>query len=225
MHVDLIEKHSFIADHLSADSRVLDLGASEGTFAMEIIRRYGCQVLGMEPVPSLVHRMPTHSRFTLEPAAIGHDDHPVTISLNPTMCASMGITEEGARSVEVPGMTLSRLLEKHKVDRVALLKVDIEGAEIPLFESATDADLHRIDQITIEYHDFLDPELREPVRGVDARLRALGFQKLKFSLDNTDVLYLHPRLHLPTARRTALLARYKYVRGVRRRVLAITRIK
>jgi FkbM family methyltransferase len=222
MQVDIIEKHSFIADHLSRDSRVIDLGANEGEFSMAIIHRYGCHVVGVEPVPALVAGMPRHSRFALEPSAITNHGNSVVLNVNPTMCASIGIAEEGATSVTVPGMTLGRLLDKHGFERVALLKVDIEGAEISLFGSAPEADLLRVDQITVEYHDFIQPELREPVRLADTRLRGLGFQRLRFSLDNTDVLYLNPRLHLGLANKTAVLARYKYGRGLRRRMLALT---
>jgi FkbM family methyltransferase len=223
MRIDLIEKHSFIADHLSADSRVIDLGANEGGFSMEIIRRYGCYVIGVEPVPVLVERMPRYIRFTVEPSAITDVEHPVVLNINPTMCASMGIVEEGATSVTVPGITLSRLMEKHGIERVALLKVDIEGAEISLFESAPDAGLLCIDQITVEYHDFVQPQLREAVHRADGRLRGLGFQRLRFSLDRTDVLYLHPRLHLGLPKKATVLARFKYGRGVRRRVRALIR--
>jgi FkbM family methyltransferase len=224
MRVDLIEKHSFIADYLSADSRVIDLGANKGGFSMEIIRRYGCHVVGVEPVPALVVAMPVHVRFALEQAAITSGEDSVIIHINSTVCASAVIAEDGATPVRVPGTTLGRLMEKHGIERVDLLKVDIEGAEIPLFESASDADLLRVDQITVEYHDFIEPQLLEPTQRADARLRGLGFQQLKFSLDNTDVLYLHPRLHLGTARKMAILVCYKYARGARRRVRAVTRL-
>jgi FkbM family methyltransferase len=223
MHIDLIEKHSFIADHLSADSRVIDLGANEGNFSMEIIRRYGCYVVGVEPVPLLVERMPRHIRFTVEPSAINDVEHPIALNINPTMCSSIGLVEEGATSVTVPGITLSRLMEKHGIERAALLKVDIEGAEISLFESVPDSGLLCIDQITVEYHDFLQPQLREAVHRADSRLRRLGFQRLKFSLDRTDVLYLHPRLHLGLMQKAIILARFKYGRGARRRVRALIR--
>ena len=221
MRVDLIEKHSFIADHLSEDSRIIDLGANEGGFSMEIIRRYGSYVIGVEPVPVLVERMPRHVRFAIEPSAITEDEHPVALNINPTMCASMGIVEEGATSVTVPGITLGQLMEKHRIERVALLKVDIEGAEISLFESAPDATLLCIDQITVEYHDFIQPQLSVAVRRADSRLRRLGFQRLRFSLDRTDVLYLHPRLHLGLTQKATVLARFKYARGARRRMRAL----
>lgn len=213
MRIDQIEKHSFVADHLREGSRVFDLGANLGGFALEAIHRYGCRVLGVEPVPALAEAMPTHPLFTLRQAAITGGESSVIINVNPTSCASVGIRQEGADAVEVVGITFAALLGDHGTERVDLLKVDIEGAEIPLFDSSSDADLLRVDQVTVEFHDFVQPQLAADVVRVDARLRSLGFQRLAFSLDNTDVLYLHPRLALPAPQRAVMLARYKYARG------------
>jgi FkbM family methyltransferase len=173
MRVELIDKHSFIADHLSPDSQVVDLGANDGGFSMEIIRRYGCHVVGVEPVSALVTAMPRHDRFALEPGAITGGEHSVVINVNRTMCASEGIAEAGSTQFTVPGVTLGGLLEKRGIRRVALLKVDIEGAEITLFESASEADLLLVDQITVEYHASFSrgARTRPPCRRSPARTR------------------------------------------------------
>lgn len=215
--IDFVEKHSFCANALHPASQVVDLGANHGAFAHEIIARYGCRVLAVEPVPSLVASMPQHPNLTLEPAAVSRDGSPVILHLNEQGCASEQFGETGVHRLEVPGVRFPDLLARHNVDRVALLKVDIEGAEVGLFESLDDATLARLDQITIEFHDFLMPEMRADVDAIDARLAGLGFQRVAFSLDNTDVLYLHPRLHLRGVSLAVVLARFKYVRGLRRR--------
>lgn len=222
--IDSVQKHSFCATALRPTSQVVDLGANHGAFSHEIIAKYGCRVLAVEPVPSLVASMPAHPNFTLESAAISADGSPVVLHLNTHGCASEQFGEAGAHRLEVPGVRFRDLLVRHDVDRVALLKVDIEGAEVGLFESLDDDTLRRLDQITIEFHDFLMPEMRSKVSAIDARLAALGFQRIAFSLDNTDVLYLHPRLHIRGAALALVLARFKYARGLRRRLARYLRL-
>lgn len=216
MRIDQIEKHSFVGDHLGPASTVVDLGANYGSFATQLIDTYGCRVLGVEPVPDLVRSMPTRGRLTIESAAITGGESRVVINVNPRSCASVGIGEQGAVRIEVPGITLSDLLIRHNIDHVSLLKVDIEGAEIPLVMSTPDHVLLRMDQITVEWHDFIDAGLREPVRAADERLRCLGFRRIAFSLDNTDVLYLHPGLPFNSALLNLAVGRYKYARGAAR---------
>jgi FkbM family methyltransferase len=52
--------------------------------------------------------------------------------------------------VSVPGISLTALLHKYDIDRVALLKIDCEGCEYAFFRSKA---LSRIDRIVGEFHD------------------------------------------------------------------------
>jgi hypothetical protein len=73
------------------------------------------------------------------------------------------------------------------------MKVDIEGAEIELFGTMSDDLLHRIDQITVEFHDFV-PEfnLSAKVRATLERLIGLGWVPIVFSRrDHSDVLLIN----------------------------------
>lgn len=75
--------------------------------------------------------------------------------------ASQGDGREWARGVVVapPGepadiqaVTIGMLLDQSPHDRVALLKVDIEGAELAVFGHGAEAWLDRVDRIAIELH-------------------------------------------------------------------------
>jgi hypothetical protein len=52
---------------------------------------------------------------------------------------------------------LTGLFDIAQTDRIALLKVDIEGAEREAFEHIEAQTLRRIDRLAIEYHDHLQP--------------------------------------------------------------------
>lgn len=208
------EKHSFIAD-FDHNSVVVDLGANHGDFATHMIAAYGCRVYGVEPVPFLAAQMPTHERFHLREAAVGPEDGSVMLSINPGQCASVGFARADAELVEVTSVTLETLFEDWGLGLVDLLKVDIEGSELAVFEKASDEVLRRCRQITVEFHDFLDPALAPGVQRSIERLESLGFERINFSLDNTDVLFTQTGLG---SSKPYVLARFKYMRGLRRTV-------
>jgi FkbM family methyltransferase len=60
---------------------------------------------------------------------------------------------------KVNALTLEMFLRQNAISRVDLLKMDIEGSEIDVFEGATDEDLQRVDQFTIEFHSRIYPDI------------------------------------------------------------------
>ena len=90
---------------------------------------------------------PDHSRRILEP---GEDDT-ATVP-----------------SVEVEALDLATLFERHGLDEIDLLKIDIEGAEYRLLLGASPATLARVRRIGLEYHE----RGHEPM---SRHLAAMGF--------------------------------------------------
>ena len=62
----------------------------------------------------------------------------------------------GAREVHAEVRTVSDVLEEHRLDRVDLLKVDVEGAELDVLRGVSDSDWPRIRQVVAEVHDVED---------------------------------------------------------------------
>jgi FkbM family methyltransferase len=201
---------------------VVDLGVNNGAFALVMIERFGCHVIGVEPVPDLFAALPCHPLLSVRQVAITPDGEPAQLYLNRAGDAATidrRLTDPAGARVTVAGVTLAALLDQHAIDRVALVKVDIEGAEIELFRNATPSALQRIDQFTVEFHDFLDPSLRDEVHEVRRVLRSAGFAELQLSRDSTDVLFVNAaRIRFGVAQRAAATAFYKYPRGLRRQL-------
>ncbi len=80
--------------------------------------------------------------------------------------------------------TLSEVIAEHQLDRVDLLKIDTEGAEMGIIQSLTADDWSKIRQTIIEIHDVAD------VAPIEAILRQHGFR-----LTN-DINPLIPDIHL-----------------------------
>ena len=61
----------------------------------------------------------------------------------------------GKGSIEA--VSIPRIMERFGLDRIGLLKIDIEGAEMELFSAADLSWLERVDRIAIELHDLFKP--------------------------------------------------------------------
>lgn len=110
-------------------------------------------------------------------------------------------------------------MSDHGLKWVDLAKLDVEGAEVDALEGAPDHALLCIRQLTVEFHDFVDPRLKPRIAAIHRRMESLGFRRLTFTMSDYDVLYLHPEIELSKADVRFIMAQ-KYWKGARRRLLA-----
>jgi FkbM family methyltransferase len=80
-----------------------------------------------------------------------------------------------SREIQVEMISLPALLELGGCEQVDLLKVDIEGSEWDVLGSLTAKEARLIRQISVEFHDFMDPQLRPRTETCIARLQELGY--------------------------------------------------
>ena len=73
-------------------------------------------------------------------------------------------------------------------------------------------------QITVEFHDFIYRDLREPVLQIRNRMADIGFWVVPFSLDNSDVLFINRKAGVSTAEITYLRNIVRYGKGLQRRL-------
>ena len=113
----------------------------------------------------------------------------------------------------VEAITLSDVFATEPSGRVGLLKIDIEGEEVELLQSAPDELLLRVAQISVEFEEFHD---EVAICTVIRRMKGLGFWVVKFSWRNYgDVLFVNQKLEKLSATEKMILAvYYKYCRGL-----------
>jgi len=216
--IERIENHSFFSDPLGPGSVVLDLGLNRGVFAVEVIKRFKSRVIGLEPAPDLFMNLPASPLLEAHNMAIG-DSPNVVLSLNESSCSSAhpSLKEPEARQIEVAGISLDSLLDAEELSVIALGKVDIEGAEIDMFLGASDSALLAFRQLTVEFHDFLDPALAASVDKVIRRLcTGLGFRRIEFSRGREDVLFLNSAFPIGRVELALTRGPVKYLRGIKR---------
>jgi FkbM family methyltransferase len=90
----------------------------------------------------------------------------------------------GPGSIEVPGLTLDEVVAEHSIDGIGLLKMNIEGAEVPALRGMSDS-LDRCRAVAVECHDFRAEDPGDPAFGdpafrtketVIGTLAAAGFE-------------------------------------------------
>jgi hypothetical protein len=100
------------------------------------------------------------------------------------------------------------------------LKLDIEGAEVRALDSLSDAQLQRIVQITVEFHDFCGQITSAEVDRVVSRLLVNGFFMVCFSFSTRgDVLFVNKSLQpLSFTDRLTITWVQRFLLGIKRKV-------
>ena len=83
--------------------------------------------------------------------------------------------ESNAESQLYDVISWKGLCKRFNIDKVSVLKINIEGAEYSLLNSMTSDDFRNIDQIAISFHDWLDPNQNELKKASIKLLENEGF--------------------------------------------------
>lgn len=183
MGLETIHWHTLHSSYLNERSRVLDLGANYGRFAKAIVERFGCRCVAIEPTPFLFQTMLSDERITKRHLAIAPANGTTQfhISAQSTASSMMVKSEKTLETITVETRRLDDLVKELGWDGVDLIKCDIEGAEIDVIRSCSDAFLQSVGQFTIEFHDFCGITPASVVHETILRLERLGFWSVRMS--------------------------------------------
>lgn len=163
---------------IPADGWVVDLGANAGLFTL-LAAVEGARVVAVEAQQGFA---PEITRLL---AVNRIDPTRVRIEVALATSAAAGVALVGALADEArwrsashaaadrpPHRSVPQLLARHRIDRIGLLKMDIEGSEFSLLHPDSDAGwLSQVDQLAMEVH----PPFGD-VAGLAALLVRHGFQ-------------------------------------------------
>lgn len=157
---------------------VVDAGAHLGTFAV-MASLYAESVVALEPNPAVLPLLRANlarngsDNAEVVEAALWVDGDGGRLETSEQSSAATlerGLDEAGGvRTLDVATTTLGELVDRH--GDIDLLKIDIEGAEFPVFDEVSDETLSRIRRVVGEIHVHVedDAALRE-------RLVSAGFE-------------------------------------------------
>jgi FkbM family methyltransferase len=171
---------------------VLDLGANIGMFALFVNWLCpGVRVHSFEPMPPTRERLEANvrannlgDRVTVHPVAVSDRIGTLTLHLGGTAGHSSVVASAfaGGREVAVPCIDLAAAFDRAG-PRVALLKIDTEGAEVDILAGVRPGALDRVERVVVEYHGLFRPGSREAVAG---SLQAAGFTRIEDRPDLPD---------------------------------------
>lgn len=146
-------EHTLIAPFLKPGMVFVDIGANVGTYALHVAKRAGpdARVLAFEPHPrtftKLAYNLAANGATNVEAMNLAIAAEAGTMDLYSDGGGNIGhasLLREGAGAVRstqaVPVAPLASVLAEEGVDKVDLLKIDVEGFEdralLPLFDQA-----------------------------------------------------------------------------------------
>ncbi|MBD3251126.1 FkbM family methyltransferase [Candidatus Uhrbacteria bacterium] len=141
---------------------VVDLGAHHGLVSAYLGMKYpDINILAVEPVPENVKLLKANleannvKNVKVVEKAVTPDGQPITLAgdlkANSGGMSAFSTTNGHGNSVTVEGVTLAQLLTEHEIERIALLKIDIEGSEYPVL-MGDETMLGRVDRLRGELH-------------------------------------------------------------------------
>jgi len=205
-----VNHHTFI-NALDHNSTVVDLGGNRGGFSKVILGLFSCKkVIVVEGNPQLIPVIKNNvllyeEQVEVIPALIGPaysekvDFHLTEDPEASLVDKSLNHTQNFIKTVSVKMITMDYIYQRTENEKIDLLKVDIEGMEWEILNKLTKADFERIDQITVEFHDFLDPTLIYKTEEVIGHLTSLGYQYIEGKYESDakyyDTLFCKPELY------------------------------
>ena len=146
---------------------VLDIGANNGLFSLLMVNN-GCKkVYAFEPnqdsLVNLKHLFKNTDTVTAIEKAVYINDNDIEFYVDPNNTTIGSVSEQhllvngsNVQKITVPAVSLKTFIQQHNLNRISLVKMDIEGAEYEIIEHIEDEVFDKIDSFLIEYHDNTD---------------------------------------------------------------------
>lgn len=184
-------KFEYIRGHIfkncfNKNSIIVDLGANEGEFSKKFIKKYPySKMILIEANPYLIQKL--RSRFKphkcqIFHAFLGNKSKRVikfylsNKSTRSSMYQSFSKFEVGLKKkIEVKTITLDDIFKIFRIQKIDLIKMDIEGAEWNVLKNFSKTNFKRIKQISVEFHDFLKPSKKKETKACILKLKKLGY--------------------------------------------------
>jgi len=188
-------------DYLSPSSVVYSFGIGEdASFDLGILVEYGSELHAFDPTPKSIawvrQQYSWPSGFHFHPFGVGASDRQALFYPpdNPDH-VSHSIVPRGALSdgvVQVQLLRLKTIAEMLGHERIAILKMDIEGAEYEVIDDIIRTPEIDIQQVVVEFHHFFDGFSIDDTHMAIDLLEMAGYKP--FNISNRGVEYSFIRI-------------------------------
>ena len=189
---------SICPDGIGPESVVYSAGVGEDvSFDLELIGRYGVTVHAFDPTPrslAWVRGQSLPERFIMHEVGLAAFDGDATFHppQDPTHASYtlLDRSDAGRDSARAPVRRLTTLMDELGHDRIDILKMDIEGAEIDVIADMLAGGIYP-HQVLVEFHHHLpEQSLVESNRAV-RRLRRAGYNIFAISPSGREVCFIY----------------------------------
>lgn len=151
---------------LNENSLVLDLGGYEGQWASDIFGMYRCEIHIFEPVPQFAQcirqRFARNPRIHVHEFGIADKDAVVTMQL---AADGSSVFRSGGETISARLVDAVEFLDCAGINRIDLMKINIEGGEYSLLERLIAAEfVSRIRNIQVQFHDCIPDAVKRMKR-------------------------------------------------------------
>lgn len=142
---------------LNGESVVWDLGGCKGDFAAEIYRRYNCRIFVFEPMPDFfkecAERFAENSKILCLDFGLSDRQGWFNISDNEDASSFVRDAESTSKAQLRP---ITEIFNELRLNKIDLLKINIEGGEYDVLPALIDAGLvDRVQHIQVQFHNFI----------------------------------------------------------------------
>lgn len=157
---------------LSPSSIVFDVGGYEGQWASDIYAMYNCSVLVFEPylpfAEGIEEKFKKNSKIKLYKFGLGAKSEVVGFSM---LDNSSSMVRNAPQKDQIQIVSIVEFIKTNSIDKVDLIKINIEGAEYELLESLIENKmLHLFSNFQIQFHDFIFPNGVERMKAIQKKL-------------------------------------------------------
>jgi FkbM family methyltransferase len=183
---------------------VIDIGANVGLFTKYMLCKSAKKVFCYEPnksaFESLSKNYKNNSSVSLNNLAVSTNNDKLRLYLDPNNTLVSSAKRNTSNFYDVDSITLKQIFDQNNIDKVDLIKIDIEGMEYELVENMDDEIFNKVDSFIIEYHDL---QSMDKSTGVNKLIKKFKEQKysVKFGdniFKNCSYLYAHKDANVNT---------------------------
>lgn len=187
-----------VSNSLPEKSVIVDIGLGEDiSFSESLIRQHGCYVYGFDPTPKSIAYVCRRQapNFSLFEVGVGAERGEATFYLPNTDSHVSGSLHHAAHvgheKITVPLVAIEDIPRMIDVEKIDLLKMDVEGAEYDILESkGFENVVAKTNQICIEFHHRWPAFGKAKTVSAIRRLEELGYTVAWVSASNEEVLFV-----------------------------------
>lgn len=143
---------------LDKNSIVVDLGGYKGYWTENINKKFGCKIYILEPLKvfygDLIEKFKEYNNIVPINVALLNKNENTQMSIKGDMSS---LFDPGENNEIIECLDVKDFFQKYEIDKIDVLKINIEGSEYDLLDRIIDLNLHsNIKNLQIQFHRFIE---------------------------------------------------------------------